>query len=245
MAFTLGICGILDLKTGRSAIKISVIVPVLNEENDLNRCLSALVHSANEELIVVDGGSADATVSTAREYTDKVISSKRGRGTQMNAGAKEAGGDILLFLHADCVLPEGAFGVVRETLSDQRVAAGGFRLSIEHPGLLFRVIERGANLRSALTRLVYGDQGLFMRKETFIKLGGFKNMPLMEDVEISQRLKRTGKIAFVDPPVRTLPRRWLKEGPVYTTLRDWAIAMAYTVFKVRPEKLIKHYEDIR
>jgi rSAM/selenodomain-associated transferase 2 len=245
MAFTLGLCGILDLKPGRNTIKISVIVPVLNEEKDLNRCLSALVLSANEELIVVDGGSADTTVSISREYTDKVISSKRGRGTQMNAGAETSVGDILLFLHADCVLPEGAFGVVREILSDQGVAAGGFRLSIEHPGLMFRIIERGANLRSALTRLVYGDQGLFMRKETFIKLDGFKEIPLMEDVEISQRLKRMGKIVFVNPPIRTLPRRWLTEGPVYATLRDWAIAMAYTVFKVRPEKLIKHYEDIR
>jgi rSAM/selenodomain-associated transferase 2 len=245
MAFALRICGILDLKTGRSAIKISVIVPTLNEEKDLKRCLSALVLSANEELIVVDGGSADATVSISHEYTDKVISSKKGRGAQMNAGAEEAGGDILLFLHADCVLPPEGFNTIRETLQDSGVSAGGFRLSIEHPGLAFRIIERGANLRSGLTRLIYGDQGLFMKKETFFKLGGFKEIPLMEDVEISQRLKRAGKIAFVDPPIRTLPRRWLTEGPVYTTLRDWAIAMAYTVFKVRPEKLIKHYEDIR
>jgi rSAM/selenodomain-associated transferase 2 len=240
------IFGILDLKVARrTAIKISVIVPVLNEEKDLKRCLSSLALSNREELIVVDGGSADATVSIASEYTNKVLNSTRGRGAQMNAGAEEADGDILLFLHADCVLAPEGFSTIRETLRYDGVAAGGFRLSIERPGLAFRVIERGANLRSALTRLVYGDQGLFMTKELFFKIGGFKEMPLMEDVEISQRLKRAGKIAFVELPIRTLPRRWLTEGPVYTTLRDWAIALAYTVFKVRPEKLIKHYEDIR
>lgn len=217
----------------------------MNEEKDLKRCLSSLALSDSEELIVVDGGSADATVSIATEYTNKVLNSTRGRSSQMNVGAGKAHGDILLFLHADCVLPTEGFSTIRETLRDNGVAAGGFRLSIEHPGLAFRVIERGANLRSALTRLVYGDQGLFMKKETFVKLGGFRNIPLMEDVEISQRLKRKGKIAFVDPPISTLPRRWLKEGPLYTTLRDWAIALAYTVFKVRPERLTKHYEDIR
>jgi rSAM/selenodomain-associated transferase 2 len=217
----------------------------LNEEKTLGRCLSSLRLSEYEELIVVDGGSVDATTSIAREYTDKVINSEKGRGAQMNAGAETADGDILLFLHADCVLPEEGFNVIREIISDAKVSAGGFRLSIEHPAFAFRIIERGANLRSALTRLVYGDQGLFIRKEMFLNLGGFKEIPLMEDVEISQRLKRAGKIAFVNPPIRTLPRRWLKEGPMYTTLRDWAIAIAYTVFKVRPEKLIKHYGNIR
>jgi rSAM/selenodomain-associated transferase 2 len=174
-----------------------------------------------------------------------VLTSKKGRAAQMNAGAEAATGDALLFLHADCVLPEDGFDVVRQTLSDRSVSGGGFRLSIEHPGLTFRVIERGANLRSAVTRLIYGDQGFFVRKETFDKLGGFMEMPLMEDIEISQRLKRMGRIAFVSPPVRTLPRRWQKEGPLYTTLRDWAIAIAYTIFRVRPEKLARHYEDVR
>lgn len=218
---------------------------MLNEEKDLRRCLSALSLTDGEELIVVDGGSTDATVSIAREFTDMVLTSSRGRAEQMNAGAHAATGDALLFLHADCVLPEGAFDVIHKTLSAREVSAGGFRLAIEHPGLAFRIIERGANLRSAITRLVYGDQGLFLRKETFERLGGFKEMPLMEDIEISQRLKRLGRIAFVNPPIRTLPRRWLKEGPLYTTLRDWAIAIAYTIFKVRPEKLAKHYGDVR
>jgi rSAM/selenodomain-associated transferase 2 len=195
---------------------------------------------------VVDGGSTDATASIAREFTNKVITAKRGRGAQMNAGAEAASGDVLLFLHADCVLPPEGFTIVRETLGVNEVSAGAFYIGIEQPGTVFRVIEHFANLRSAVTRLIYGDQGIFIRKETFLKLGGFADIPLMEDIEISQRLKRAGKIKFVkSPPVMTLPRRWLAEGPVYTTLRDWAIALAYTVFNVRPEHLVKHYENIR
>lgn len=220
-------------------------MPVLNEGKALRRCLSALELTEGEELIVVDGGSSDATVSIAREFTEKALHSERGRAAQMNAGAEAASGDALLFLHADCVLSDGSFDVIRETLSDNCVSAGGFWLSIEHDSFKFRVLERGANLRSALTRLIYGDQGIFLRKETFERLGGFREMPLMEDIEISQRLKKLGRVAFVNPPIRTLPRRWLTEGPVYTTLRDWAIAIAYTIFKVRPEKLARHYEDVR
>jgi len=195
---------------------------------------------------VVDGGSTDATVSIAREFTDKVITAKKGRGAQMNAGAEAASGDVLLFLHADCVLPPEGLTIVGETLRVNEVSAGGFYIGIEHPSFTFRVIEHLANLRSAVTRLIYGDQGLFIRKETFLKLGRFADIPLMEDIEISQRLKRAGRIKFVkSPPVMTLPRRWLAEGPVYTTLRDWAIAISYTIFKASPERLVKHYEDIR
>ena len=164
----------------------------------------------------------------------------------MNTGAEAASGDILLFLHADCVLPPEGFTIARETLRVTEVSAGGFYIVIEHPSFTFRVIEHFANLRSAVTRLIYGDQVIFIRKKTFDSIGGFKNIPLMEDIEISQRLKRAGRIKFVkSPPVMTLPRRWLAEGPVYTTLRDWAIALAYTVLDVRPESLVKHYEDIR
>ncbi len=164
----------------------------------------------------------------------------------MNAGAEAASGDVLLFLHADCVLPPEGFKIIGETLRVNEVSAGGFYIGIEHPSFTFRVIEHFANLRSAVTRLIYGDQCLFLRKKTFNSIGGFKNIPLMEDIEISQRLKRAGKIKFVkSPPVMTLPRRWLAEGPVYTTLRDWAIAVSYTIFKASPKRLVKHYEDIR
>jgi rSAM/selenodomain-associated transferase 2 len=220
-------------------------VPVLNEEKVLHKTLSALNITHSEELIVVDGGSTDRTVSIAYEFTDKVYVTKKGRGHQMNFGAKRANGNAFLFLHADCFLPPEGFRIVREVLKDENVSAGAFDLSIAHPGLHFRIIEWGANLRSRITSIAYGDQGIFMTKEVFDRVGGFTEMPLLEDIEISRRLKKIGKIVFVRPPIRTSPRRWLKEGLVFTTLRDWAIALSYSFFNVPPERLVKYYEDVR
>lgn len=226
-------------------IRISIIVPVLNEEKTLGKTLSALSLTDSEELIIIDGKSSDRTLSIAHEFTDKVFVTEKGRGHQMNFGAKRAEGDILLFLHADCILPEDGFKIIRETLKDKRVCAGAFHLGIDHPSFRFRVIEKAVHLRSCITRIPYGDQGIFMRKEVFEKIGGFSEICLMEDIEISKRLKRAGKIAFVKPLMRTSPRRWLKEGLIYTTLRDWCLALSYTLLKVSPKKLIRHYKDIR
>lgn len=224
---------------------MSVVVPALNEEKVLHGTLGSLGLTENEELIVVDGGSSDATVSIASHYTDNVLVTERGRARQMNAGAERAGGEILLFLHADCIPPEGAFGMIRAALAREGVAAGAFDLSIDHPGLRFRLIELGANLRSRLTSIAYGDQGLFMRKSLFEALGGFAQIPIMEDIEISSRLKRTGKIVFLRPPVATGPRRWLREGALYMTLRDWSLALSYGILGASPERLARHYRDVR
>lgn len=226
-------------------IKISVIIPVLNEEKLIAESLSALELTADEELIVVDGGSEDTTILTAQEYTNKVFSAKRGRGHQMNLGAQRATGDVLLFLHVDCRLPREGFKVIRDAISDERVSAGAFDLAIDHPGLRYRIIEAGANLRSRLTSVPYGDQGMFMKRKVFDRLEGFSDMPVMEDVEMSLRLKNMGRIAFVRPPLKTSPRRWQKEGPVFTTVRDWAMAISYTLFGVSPERLVKYYRNIR
>lgn len=226
-------------------MKISVIVPVLNEEKTLSRLLSALYFSDGDELIVVDGGSSDATVDTAYGFTENVLVTRRGRGRQMNCGAKAAKGDIFLFLHADCMLPENGFRIIRDIMRDESVAVGAFDLGIDHPSFCFRVIEFGANLRSKVTSIPYGDQGVFMRKEVFERTEGFTEIPLMEDIEMAKRLKRVGKVVFVGPPVRTSPRRWLKEGPVYTTLRDWCLAVSYSFFDVSPGTLAKYYRDVR
>jgi rSAM/selenodomain-associated transferase 2 len=220
-------------------------MPVLNEGKTLRQTLNTLNVSNNEELIVVDGGSTDDTLSVANDFTDKIFIAGKGRGSQMNFGASKAEGDILLFLHADCVLPESGFSIIRGVLKDKGVAAGAFDINIVSPKLSFRFIEFGANLRSRLTSIPYGDQGMFIKKEVFNKIGGFADMPLMEDIEISRRLKKNGGIVFVRPPIKTLPRRWLREGPVYTTLRDWVIALSYSFLKISPERLIKYYKDVR
>jgi rSAM/selenodomain-associated transferase 2 len=220
-------------------------MPAFNEVKDLHSTLNRLQLSDCEELIVVDGGSDDGTVSEARNFTDKVYVTKSGRASVMNFGAKKADGDILLFLHADCVLPDSGFKIIRETLSDDNIAAGAFFLHIDNPNPVFRIIELVANFRSRITSLLYGDQGIFLRKEVFDWIGGYAEIPLMEDIEISGRLKKTGKIALKRPAIKASPRRWLKEGALYTTLRDWSIAFSYTFLKVSPEKLIKYYGDVR
>jgi rSAM/selenodomain-associated transferase 2 len=228
-----------------SQSKISIIIPVINEAKVLRNTLGRLYLTPDEELIVVDGGSTDKTVSIAKEFTDKVFITKTGRASVMNYGAGKADGDILLFLHADCILPDNAFKTIRETLNRQETAAGAFHLSIDRNGFGFRLIELVSNLRALLTSLIYGDQGMFLRNDLFKRLGGFKDIPLMEDIEISGRLRRMGQIVFVKPAIRASARRWLAEGPVYTTFRDWSIAFLYSFLKIAPEKLIKYYKEIR
>lgn len=226
-------------------MKISIVMPVLNEAKNLRHTLQALKLSDHEELIIVDGNSSDDTVSLAAGFTNNVFITKKGRARQMNFGAKKATGDILLFLHADCMLPEQGFTMIRNTLKNTAVAAGAFDLRIDHPAWRFRIIAFGANLRSRFTKIPYGDQGIFMTKEVFMEAGGFAEIPLMEDLEISGRLKKIGKIVIVKPPIMASPRRWLAEGAVYTTLRDWSYALLYRFLKVDPERLVRFYRDIR
>lgn len=235
----------LSVREGGKPIKISTIMPVLNEALHLRRYLGQLLLTESEELIVVDGGSTDNTMSIAREFTDKVFQTETGRASVMNYGAGKATGDILLFVHADCALSVTAFSAIRHAMGDEKVAAGAFYLSIDHGGFSFRLIESVANLRSRITRLLYGDQGMFVRKDLFQRIGGFTNVPLMEDIEISKRLKKEGRIVFIRPAIKASPRRWLNEGILYTTVRDWTIAFCYTFLKVPPEKLIRHYREIR
>jgi rSAM/selenodomain-associated transferase 2 len=220
-------------------------MPVLNEVQNLRNTLGRLRLSENEELVIVDGGSTDKTLSIAREFTDKVFETKTGRASVMNFGAQKAEGDVLLFLHADCILPDNGFHIIRKNIHDRNIAAGAFFLRITHPGIGFRIIESAANVRSRLTSLLYGDQGMFLRKDVFSRIGGFADIPLMEDIEISGRLKKEGKIIFITPPIQASPRRWIREGMFYTTVRDWYIACLYTFFKIPPEKLIRHYDEVR
>jgi hypothetical protein len=222
------------------AQKISIIIPVLNEAATIARTLSHLEGGDNLEVIVVDGGSIDETTELAASRRTKVIQSNPGKAVQMNTGAAAAAGDILVFLHADTQLPEDFSHQIVSALNQNGVAAGAFRLTIDSSGAGIRIIERMANLRSRFLRLPYGDQALFMRKTLFDEIGGFPDLPIMEDFILVRRLKRKGKIVIVPAAVVTSPRRWLHLGIFKTWLINQLIIIAYYL-GIPPERLTRLY----
>ncbi len=229
-----------------STAKISMIIPALNEAKSIATVLARLDSFANVEPIVVDGGSEDDTVAIAQAVGVKVVTAPKGRAGQMNAGARAATGEILLFLHADTFLPFSGDRVVRQTLQpplDARRSvpvAGAFELAIDAPLPSLRWIERLVNWRSRWRQMPYGDQAIFVTAETFWELGGFPEQPIMEDFELIRRLRRRGRIAIVAPPVVTSARRWLKLGVWQTTFINQAIVIAY-LLGVSPAQLAAWY----
>ncbi|MCK5194437.1 MAG: TIGR04283 family arsenosugar biosynthesis glycosyltransferase [Desulfobulbaceae bacterium] len=205
---------------------ISVIIPTLNEEKVLDTTLKHL-KEAEVEVIVSDGGSTDQTLLIARSRGLHVISSPAGRSLQLNRGAKASNGDILLFLHADTLLPAGFTDHVIKTLETPGVAAGAFRLSVDDNRTIFRIIEAGANLRSSLLQMPYGDQALFMKRKIFRKVGGFPSVPIMEDFSLVCTLRKQGRIQTLPEHVITSARRWISQGPIRTTLKNQCMVAGY------------------
>ncbi|KZL50279.1 glycosyltransferase [Nodularia spumigena CENA596] len=220
--------------------KISIIIPTFNEAANLENAIASTQPSTNVELIVVDGGSQDDTVSIAQSLGVKVISSPPGRAVQMNAGAMAARGDILLFLHADTRLPAGFDSMVRSALQQPQTVAGAFSLRIDADYWALRWVEKGVNWRSHFYQMPYGDQAIFLTTEIFQKIGNFPNLPIMEDFELIRRLKRTGKIPIIPVPVITSARRWLKKGVFQTTLLNQIVITAYFL-GVSPERIRSWY----
>lgn len=212
---------------------ISVIVPTLDEEAVLGRCLRSLEGLPGVEVIVADGGSTDGTWKLAQLYPGVkfLLCAERGRAVQMNAGAGAASGDILAFLHADTELPEGAFERMRETLfprSGAAPSAGAFDIEFDAEGWKYRVIERLSNWRNRLARIPYGDQCLFLRREVFESLGGFPRQPFLEDIAMARALGQLGRIVFLpELRVRTSARRYRIHGPLKTAVRNAAIAALF------------------
>jgi rSAM/selenodomain-associated transferase 2 len=206
-------------------LKISIIIPVLNEAKAIALTINQAQNATAVEIIVVDGGSTDGTRQAANHV--QVITTPPGRAVQMNAGAAVAGGDILLFLHADTLLPVGFDTWVRQTLAQPRIMAGAFELKIDgqSPGL--RLVEKMVNWRSRYCQMPYGDQAIFLKTTTFQELGGFPQQPIMEDFELIRRLQRQGKIAIAPFPVITSARRWQKLGILQTTLINQIVIVAY------------------
>jgi rSAM/selenodomain-associated transferase 2 len=206
---------------------ISIIIPVLNEAKQLPKLLDIQNAASGVEIIVVDGGSQDETVEIALAKGVKLVQSEAGRAIQMNTGAEIATGDILLFLHADTQLPDQFDLMIRETVSNPTTIAGAFELKIDAdlPGL--RWIERGVNWRSRFLQMPYGDQAIFLRRDVFKKLGGFPELPIMEDFEWVRTLRQHGTISIVPASVITSGRRWQKLGVLRTALINQLVILAY------------------
>lgn len=222
--------------------KISVILPVLNEAGRIAGCLDRLLATPGLEIIVVDGGSQDQTRAIAREKPVISLLSSTGRAGQMNAGARVATDSILIFLHADTQLPDNFDQLVIETLGQPGVVAGAFDLRIDGSEVGLRWVEWGVKWRSRLLQMPYGDQALFMKAHTFEQIGGFPEIPLMEDFELVRRLKRMGKVAIAPASVLTSGRRWKQLGIWKTTAINQAIILAYLV-GVAPDKLSRWYRQ--
>lgn len=224
--------------------KISIIIPVLNEVENIKQALASTLPSTNVEVIVVDGGSKDGTFALVQSLNVKVLSAPPGRACQMNVGALAATGEILLFLHADTRLPLGFDTMVRTALEMQQrrgiPVGGAFTLQIDAPLASLRMIESGVNWRSHFLKMPYGDQAIFVKAETFHKIGGFPELPIMEDFELMRRLRCIGDITIISTPVVTSARRWLNKGVFQTTLMNQIIIIAY-LMGVSPKQLVKWY----
>jgi rSAM/selenodomain-associated transferase 2 len=221
--------------------RLSIIVPVLNEEAGIAAALQALVplRARGAEVIVVDGGSADRTAALAEPLCDRLIVAPRGRAAQMNAGAA-AHGDVLLFLHADTQLPADADRLIVAGLAQAGRGWGRFdvRIAGQHP--LLPLIAVLMNLRSRLTGIATGDQAIFVDKAAFAAVGGYPEIALMEDIVLSRRLKRRSRPLCLAARALTSGRRWEKHGVVRTVLTMWRLRLAF-FFGAAPEKLAARY----
>lgn len=230
-------------------MRFSIIMPVLNEEAILEEHLAYLVKlcaSYNCELIIVDGGSQDRTVTIAQRYGN-VIHSPRGRATQMNHGAKVAHGDVLLFLHADTRLPENAVIAIEQALNTpavSNVVGGAFRICFDCDQWLYRLVAWTTNLRSRTHTIFTGDQAYFIRATSFHAIGGYPEQPLMEDLEIIKRLRTIGKVVLLPHYVTTSARRHEKVGLLRSVLFMWYLRLLYKC-GVSPAQLQRMYFDVR
>ncbi|MDH5189696.1 MAG: TIGR04283 family arsenosugar biosynthesis glycosyltransferase [Gammaproteobacteria bacterium] len=220
---------------------ISIIIPALNEEKNILQTLSSLqtFRQRGHEIILVDGGSTDSTESIAKPLCDIVLSTRKGRACQMHAGATASHGDVLWFIHADTIAPQNADHMIEKALTKK--SWGRFDVTISGKSWLFRIIAVMMNLRSRITGICTGDQGIFVKKETYMRHGGYPDIPLMEDIAISKQLKKTELPACITIPMLTSGRRWDQKGVVKTMLLMWWLRFLYFI-GVSPVKLSDIYK---
>lgn len=210
-------------------MRVSVVIPALNEAEAIAASIAALPPGA-DEIVVADGGSEDGTRASAEKAGAKVISTPRGRGPQMNAGAAATTGDVIVFLHADTRLPPDAFDHVRRLLAEEEIAGGAFHLAIDGHGSFhggdtnanwfYAFTARNANIRSKVLGAPYGDQAFFVKRAAFDALGGFKAIPYCEDLDFIRRLRSQGRVVIAPAAVSTSGRRWEKHGKIRVTIRN-------------------------
>jgi rSAM/selenodomain-associated transferase 2 len=224
--------------------RLTIVVPVLNEAAIIVAALQALkpLRARGAEVIVADGGSHDGTAALAEPLADRVITVAPGRGAPMNAGAALGTGDALLFLHADTTLPDNADRLIAVALAQRAWGRFDLRIAGRHP--LLAIVARMINWRSRLTGIATGDQAIFVTREAFHAVGGFPDLPLMEDIAISHRLKRLSRPFCIATPVVTSGRRWETNGVISTVLLMWRLRLAY-YFGVEPALLAQRYADVR
>ena len=221
---------------------LSIIVPVLNEGATIAAQLAALqpLRAAGAEIVLVDGGSGDGTADLARALVNRLIVAPRGRAVQMNAGARASRGAVLLFLHADTTLPAAAAALVLHAIDGAGAQWGRFDVRIDGRHQLLRLVERMMNCRSRLSGVATGDQAMFVRREVFERIGGFPEIPLMEDIALSTQLRKIARPACLREPVTTSGRRWEKHGVWRTILLMWRLRAAY-FFGADPQQLAIRY----
>lgn len=222
-------------------MKVSIIIPVLNEASNITGMLECLqpYRKQGHEVIVVDGGSSDNTVLSVSNLADHVLESERGRALQMNAGVKYAQGDVLLFLHADTILPKGACDLIVNALEQGRMW-GRFDVRLSGNSWMFRIIEHLMNWRSCLTAIATGDQAIFVLKSSFIDAGSYPDIRLMEDVALCKKLRRRSKPVCLKSHVITSSRKWERNGVIQTVFLMWYLRLMY-FFGMSPDKLVKYY----
>ncbi|MPZ56970.1 MAG: glycosyltransferase [Rhizobiales bacterium] len=221
---------------------LSIIVPVLNEEAGIVAALEALAdyRRFGHEVIVVDGGSNDRTAELARPLADLVIDASRGRAAQMNAGAARAADDILVFLHVDTRLPPASDCLIIDGLRRSGCLWGRFDVDIAGRNPMLRIVAATMNLRSRLSGIATGDQAIFVTREAFAECGGYPDIPLMEDIALSRRLKRLSRPLCLRPRVTTSGRRWEQRGALRTILLMWRLRLAYFL-GAEPNALARRY----
>ncbi len=220
---------------------ISIIIPVLNEEKNISIVLENIKRlNGEKEIIVVDGGSIDNTVDIVKKKGFMLLSSQKGRGCQMNRGAEIADGDTLLFLHADTTLPENAITRILEAIKNHKIIGGRFDVRFDDDKFIFKLIAFLMNWRSRLTGIFTGDQAIFIRKDIFKDIGGYLEIPLMEDIALSKKMKRKGEVACINDCVTTSARKWKEDGIIKTILLMWFLRLLY-FFKINPIFLSRIY----